>query len=301
MGCRVSLIGATVLASGSKRRHAPINAIIADTHAYIPAECLPPDLEIKDPRNMSRATLQLILCHWYKRQEESGAESAFRFLRYVGKKNKLHLAEYSSQVDENGNGGDSHDTAKAKSKRDKKRQVEQLDGLLPIEHTQAELSQLDNPGAGPSMARIGAEQMRTLRDQGFEGIGPFNGPNDGLPEYEVPNAWLQLLPIQDSSVLVQPITAGSSSILPQPDMADHRQPQARPILPTNIDPSLLLPTVEEYHPRPIPRASSTAIRDEDTATLAVSMLSAVEHSAVTEPEPEPEPEPQSTPKKGLGK
>jgi len=38
--------------------------------------------------------------------------------------------------------------------------------------------------------------MVMLRELGYEVCGPINGPNEGLPRYEVPKSWLRTLESQ---------------------------------------------------------------------------------------------------------
>jgi hypothetical protein len=39
--------------------------------------------------------------------------------------------------------------------------------------------------------RIDMGQMMMLKNMGHQVMGPVNGPNEGLPQYEVPRLWLQ--------------------------------------------------------------------------------------------------------------
>ena len=41
------------------------------------------------------------------------------------------------------------------------------------------------------LVRIDMGQMSQLKDMGYKVLGPVNGPNEGLPEYEVPKAWVE--------------------------------------------------------------------------------------------------------------
>jgi hypothetical protein len=287
-------------------------------------------MEIKNPRNMSRESIQQILCHWYERQEEIGPESAFRFLRHVGNKNKLLLANYPRLADDSGNGGrtdrndqDRDNRSKAKGRKGKERQVDELDGLLPIDQMEEPVPRWhDDRSAGPSnlngfgdtLVRVDMGQMKMLRDQGHNVLGPVNGPNEGLPQYEVPRSWLQFLPAEQN-------TAGPSS---------RPYPRPRPILPTNNNSSLLKPMDEISHESPsmpVPIESNPADLRTDTthitamvpavdqnipapATPPASMLPAVDQdipppatppASIDLPPDGPDPASHPTPKKRLGK
>ena len=164
---------------------------------------------------MTRDTIQQILCHLFTRQEEHGPDSAFRFLRYQNQKKELVLAIYPKQLNNTGDGeavdnadaGEIH-RSKEKIRKGKEREVEQLDELLPMGEMAEQFPirhDVDNAGPskpsriGTDLVRIGMGQMQVLRDQGFNVFGPVNGPNEGLPQYEVPKAWLQFQPAQQSS------------------------------------------------------------------------------------------------------
>ena len=73
---------------------------------------------------MRLEAIQKILRHCYERQEASGPESAFRFANVSGPKNTRVQASYPDD-------GPSQISAKAKGKQ-KAKQIDQLDGLLPI-------------------------------------------------------------------------------------------------------------------------------------------------------------------------
>ena len=271
---------------------------------------------------MTHDSTQRVLCHWYKRQEESSPESAFRFLQYVGKKNNMLLANYPTLADNsNGGRGDEEvpqrlDTPKSKRRKGKERQVEQLDGLLPI----GQMAQLDpswhnDRSAGASnligssnddLVRIDMGQMKVLWDWGLNVWGLVNGPNEGLPQYEVPRSWLHFIPAHQSSA-----GPSSQSLNSQP------YPRPRPILPTNIGSSLLLPTDKnaqlKSRPMPVPIQSDPPdLHPETTHMMAVdhstedqnrpylAAHSMVQHNSADDQD-RPVPALHPTPKKRLGK
>jgi hypothetical protein len=145
---------------------------------------------------MQRDQILGILRHCYKRQADSGPESAFRFLSYAGP-NRIPLsADYPRPgLTEETN------THTAKDKRNEKdtskdkgkgRDNGQLNNLLPLPRSFTP----NPPGATDAQdewVRIDMQQMIKLRNMGHEPRGPVNGPNEGLPEYEVPKSWLHLL------------------------------------------------------------------------------------------------------------
>ncbi len=79
-----------------------------------------------------------------------------------------------------------------------------------------------------------------LRDIGHEVMGPINGLNEGLPQYEVPKSWLQLL---ESQNIMAPTPISTPSQLPTGDRSYQRPIPPRPseLGNTVIDPALLEP------------------------------------------------------------
>ncbi len=264
---------------------------------------------------MHRNHIQSILRHWCGRQEDSGPESAFRFQSYAGP-NRIPLsAEYPKPKPTEGTGthtakdkGKERDTAKDKGKerdtdKDKRkgRDTSQLKDLLPISRNFT-----PNPdgtdGAQDEWVRIDMRLMMMLRDMGYEVRGPMNGPNEGLPQYEVPKSWLQSLgsaltptPIPRlQSLGLAPTPAPTPSHLPTGDRA---YPLARP-RPTVIDPALLepmitnavagpstpshLPSGDRTYPRPRPIPSRPSERS-NTVILNTANLEPVNTNAVVGP------------------
>jgi hypothetical protein len=79
-----------------------------------------------------------------------------------------------------------------------------LDGLLQIDPILALPTGANRPIASTSdwignpqlvtqHVRIDMGQMVQLKEMGYEVSGPVNGPNEGLPEFEVPEHWLKSL------------------------------------------------------------------------------------------------------------
>jgi len=179
---------------------------------------------------MHRDQIQGILRHCFRRQEDSGPESAFRFLSYAGP-NRIPL---SANYPRPGLTEETTHTAKNKGKG---RDTSQLNNLLPLSRNFT-----PNPtgatGAQDDWVRIDMQQMIKLRDMGHEPRGPVNGPNEGLPEYEVPKSWLQLLALAPSPTPSLMPTRDWAIPSPQPNPCPH---SALDIAPNNsvIDPSLL--------------------------------------------------------------
>jgi len=92
---------------------------------------------------------------------------------------------------------------------------------------------------------IGLAEMSKLRNIGCDNIfGPINGPNEGLPQYQVPRHWLERLhdaaPTTDSALPRMAETAPARPHpRPRPILAG-RQGRANSVI-NQIDPSLLEP------------------------------------------------------------
>jgi hypothetical protein len=173
-------------------------------------EYLPPGMVLQDPRNMNLDDIRKVLQHCYGRQAECGPGSAFKFGIFIGAKRKPMFAEYP----ETSNPGPNEADKNRRKKKGKGRQKEDpLEGLLRIDesegHPSAERGEDEdrvmNPSsAGPSneislptgLIRIDMAQMLVLKEMGCEVFGPVNGPNEGYPEYEVPQAVFEMLKSQ---------------------------------------------------------------------------------------------------------
>src|SRR5438270_11287322 len=88
-------------------------------------------------------------------------------------------------------------------------------------------------------------QMSQLKDMGYKVLGPVNGPNEGLPKYEVPKAWIEDLLSQR---LLQCAPTGllnkhrhSDAPLIKPDWAATEPDSIDPAL-LDKDPSQISPT-----------------------------------------------------------
>ena len=131
------------------------------------------------------------LKHWYSRQEEEDAQSAFRFAMVVGPDRKPIDADYEA----------SRPLMKKKRKsKGKARQRDELDGLLQItQHDvpvpEAGMSRAASTEATEELVDIDMEQMLALKRMGYMCHGPINGPNEGFPLYQAPKLWVQQLSI----------------------------------------------------------------------------------------------------------
>jgi hypothetical protein len=47
------------------------------------------------------------------------------------------------------------------------------------------------------------QQMVSLMAMGYQVSGPVNGPNEGLPKFEVPEEWLNSLPTEQPLILTK--------------------------------------------------------------------------------------------------
>lgn len=220
---------------------------------------------------MNRDAVKTVLRHWYERQEQTGPESAFSFQLFMGPKRRRMFAEYPPR----------HAPAKPANKKGKQKKVQQLDNLLPISPngtpdpigTQIENNvgmgkdtefnpenNLDDIASKSShqqnvgdalvndprrirgdVVRIEMGQMAELRKLGHQVPGPINGPNEGLPQYEVPREWLEQLQITGISN-----PEPTPTPIPDPIPSARPYPRPRPILerPQNtIDPALVEQTL----------------------------------------------------------
>ena len=204
------------LANGSKQRPVPFTAINQDMSSFIPAEYRPGNVTFKDPRNMQLEQVLSVLRHCHERQSTLGPESAFRFAQVIGRNRQRVLSSYPEERDR-------RSSPDKRSRRDKgkQRDVEQLQGLLQMEQNTPDVdrerahstlpSGLPGHQSGPAapvgssdLATIGMGDMLRLKNIGCNEIfGPINGPNQGLPQYQVPSTWLQRLLAGPSRAAVQ--------------------------------------------------------------------------------------------------
>ncbi len=122
------------LATGKLNHWVPFGLLQENTNVFIPAKYRPAGIIFKDPRNMHRDQILQALWHCYKRQQESGSESAFRFGRVGGPNWKRLLAKYPVPVGIVGTQEGQTGRTKNKGKR---RAVNQLEGLLTISQRQS--------------------------------------------------------------------------------------------------------------------------------------------------------------------
>lgn len=176
---------------------------------------------------MRRDQIQSVLRHWCRRQEDSGPESAFHFQLYMGPNQKHLSAKYPKPTPTQ-----ETRTLTAKDKGKHK-------NTSPLDHSNVTPNPNGTRGAEDEWVRIDMGQMMMLRDLGHEVLGPINGPNEGLPQYEVPKSWLQSLELQINKVPTPtPFLTGDRPYL-------HPSPiPSRPSdlgIATAIDPALLYP------------------------------------------------------------
>lgn len=193
--------------------------------------------------------IRKVLQHCYTRQTESGAESAFRFLVIIGPKRK-HVRVISPGLD-----ADEINSRKERRKKKGKgkQRADPFEGLLSMNPNPTVAGGSDRIGSEPvpgRQVRITMQQMVELREKGYKVSGPVNGPNEGLPEYLVPEEWLNSLSSEQPSEVgsrpypqPRPIPPTNSLTSGQPSMTDVQSrpyPQPRPIPPTDeqIDPLL---------------------------------------------------------------
>lgn len=225
----------------------------SDTASFIADEYRPPGITFQDPRNMHLDDIRKVLKHCYVRQAESGPESSFRLKMFIGPKRRRLFAEYPDPSNARPTKSDKNRKKKDKGKQreDPLRGLIQMDGSeeLPTADPIAIVAEYMNPTiAGPSnnnqhtserqtsaelqpndLVRIDMGQMLQLKNIGYEAVGPVNGPNEGYPEYEVPQAVLQALATQSHTIPTPiPIDSGVAIGDSHPDQAT-----------INIDPSLL--------------------------------------------------------------
>lgn len=223
-----------------------------DITAFVPAECLPTGTVISDPRNMHLDDIRNVLQHCYTRQVNVNAESAFRFLVVIGPKRK-HV-----HVNSPGSNGDEVNSRKERRKKKGKgkERADPFEGLLQINPDPTTRVGTEHPLIGSSdqtgsrqlptrLVRINMGVMVQLKERGYTVSGPVNGPNEGLPEFEVPEEWLNSLA---STTPAMPIEVGCA-----PD------PRPKPIHLTDdqIDPLLRAHTPDESLGCPPPQSPPT--------------------------------------------
>ena len=84
----------TGLASGKLIHQVPFEQVERDTARFVASEYRPTNVIIKDPRNMPKNDIALLLRHVYERQNNVGCENAFRFKIYLGRDKQDVVAKY---------------------------------------------------------------------------------------------------------------------------------------------------------------------------------------------------------------
>jgi hypothetical protein len=108
---------------------------------------------------------------------------------------------------------------------------------LQLNLGQQQVHEQQGQSGGDELARIDMTQMVMLRNLGHDGLGPVNGPNEGLPQYEVPRSWLQEL---ERGTMTN-INTDPGPIIPRPYPRPRplkKMPAPRDITPM-IDPALV--------------------------------------------------------------
>lgn len=93
------LISGVELASGRTQSHTPWTTVIKDVRTFISAEYLPPDIILKDPRDMKGEHISQSLNFWREREQVHGASEAFRWAAYLNDKKDIVPAEYERRRD----------------------------------------------------------------------------------------------------------------------------------------------------------------------------------------------------------
>ena len=226
--------------------------------------------------------IRKIVRHCYTRETELTPESAFRFNVILGAK-KTHVPAKYPAISQNQEADSDGETVARRRRKGKERQQEDLpalDGLLQIDRG----NRTPSPEAGPSnrhnMVRIGMNDMLKLRRLGYEVVGPVNGPNEGPPEYVVPERWMDDLKSQAPS---QPSPIPTEARLSPIDLPTRTiaQPQV-------VDPSLFEENPTNEQPNNSLQQSVPDPEQSDTRDT-VSQSDTVERpttSIIFAPEPE---------------
>ena len=205
------------LASGQKKKHVPFSILMDNTNEFIEAKYLPRSMTLRDPHNMTKAQLLDLMAHVQDREDKHGVNEAFRFRRYHNGM-EMAPAEYGRHADEERAAVRSEKARAAHGKRSKsikgkEKMTQWPDRAAVIERNAAAANNLtshidpllqsgvpalpNSPSEEfppePSIRRITTVEMEVLMSLGHPPVAPINGPNDGLPEYEVPVTAFRLL------------------------------------------------------------------------------------------------------------
>ena len=224
--------------------------------------------------------IQKVLRHCYNRQAESGARAAFRFRIFIGAKKKRLDAVYAETSDIQGTESEQNSGDRRKDKGKKKCQEDPLDGLLRIDQRDPAPTRLpayqdpgpSNHNSTQDVVRVGMGEMLQLKAMGYSASGPVNGPNEGLPEYEVPKDWLQHLLQSQSAPIPNSSDPQPHFIAPNQTGLDlqhpiRNEPQIDPALVKESD---LLPNTQRPTPRPRLIPPPTALPNEPPVSLPVT-------------------------------
>ena len=143
-----------------------------------------------------------------------------------------------------------------------RRREDQLQGLLKMNQSEETPTPDRNGTEHNELVTIDMAQMLQFKDMGYEALGPINGPNEGLPEYQVPKAWVEDLTSHEQSQnapkLNEQAHDAQSTLIelswsgPHPDTIDPAllvEPSRSGPHPDTIDPALLVePSQSGPHP-----------------------------------------------------
>ena len=236
---------------------------------------------VKEPRNMHLSQVFAFLRHCYERQVSQGPESAFRFAKILSKgRPKIRIeATYPEERP--------FSPEKRPSRhKEKRKDVGQLEGLLqipPENPPNADRQPSTEPGvaaAGSAMSSdlisVSMSQMLRLKTMGCSDIfGPINGPNEGLPKYQVPLHWLRCL-------------GDAADQNPEPDRIAgysmlHHNSDTQPTSVNEVSTSLYEPVIDPS------LVTNTQIENSDVGTIYAAAPEVEPAAAQTRPYPRPRP------------
>ncbi len=111
-----------------------------------------------------------------------------------------------------------------KKKGKGRRREDQLQELLKMNQSEETPTLYQNGTKHNELVTIDMAQMLQLKDMGYEALDLINGPNEGLPEYQVPKAWVEDL-----------ISHKQAQNAPKPNKQEHN-PQSTLIEPSQSGP-----------------------------------------------------------------
>lgn len=252
---------------------------------------------------MHRDQIQKLLRHWCQRQQQLGPESAFGFRLVIGPRKQPLFAEYADigapKSKTKGKGKQKEvpqlngllpisQTGTPTPSGSPIMSPNPMYPEIPGGRPTREVAVMEGPtqtaeqiecqlhverGIGghqvgsrvDELVRIDMGQMMRLKNMGHQVMGPVNGPNEGLPQYEVPRHWLQEL----EQITTAEAASGLSIVSPYP--------RPRPITKTVallekapiFDPAISSATsasgqtIVRPYPRPRPITKKTALQDKE--------------------------------------